>query len=90
MLVVGDVYDPIELLIAIKATVVDLVIITPVRVDGLPKICKRLLDERPLLKILVLPDSWQVAILYQKKLPRQLIDNPSEQIIFDAIRKSLL
>jgi DNA-binding NarL/FixJ family response regulator len=89
MEVVGEVLDPIELLIAASVVPVDVVIITPLKFNGEPRICYHLLEEHPLLKIIILSADGETAFLYQSDLPKIRIDEPSEQAIFGAIRKSL-
>ena len=90
MEVVGEVLDPIELLIAVNAMPVDVVIITPSKANGVPRICSQLLGECPLLKILTLSAEGEAAFLYQSDIPKMRIDEPSEQSILSAIRESML
>ena len=89
MEVVGEVLDPIELLIAVKAIKVDIVIITPLKANGVPRICCQLLKEHPLLKVMTLSVEGESAYLYQSDSPRIRIDEPSEKAIFDVIRESM-
>ena len=89
MEVVGEVLDPIELLIAARVMPVDVVIITPLKVDGEPRICSHLLAKHPLLKIIILSPDGETAFLYRSDLPKIRIDEPSEQEICSAIRKSM-
>lgn len=89
MNVISEVFDPIGLLFAVKEMPVDVIIITPVKVNGMPKICKRLLQEYPLLKIVTISAEGNTAILYQLDSPETYIEDPSEQTIFHAIRKSM-
>jgi hypothetical protein len=90
MAMVGEVIDPIKLLYAIRETSVDVVIMTPIKVNGEPKICSHLLAEYPLLKIVALSAKGEAAYLYQLDVPRRRIDNPSGQSILVAIRETLL
>ena len=89
MEVVGEVIDPIELLIAARTVQVDVVIITPLKANGDPRICCQLLGEHPLLKIIILSAEGEAAFLYQSYCPKVRIDEPSEQAIFNAIRESI-
>ena len=89
MEVVGEVLDPIELLIAAKVVPVDVVIITPLKSNGEPRICSQLFEVHPLLKIVILSSEGEAAYLYQSGLPRQRIDEPSEEAILGIIRKSI-
>jgi hypothetical protein len=87
--VISEVFDPIGLLFAVKEMPVDVIIITPVKENGMPKICKRLLHESPLLKIVTISAEGKTAILYQSDSPDLHIEEPSEQTIFNTIRKSM-
>ncbi|MBN2001256.1 hypothetical protein JW935_27175 [candidate division KSB1 bacterium] len=89
MEVIGEVLDPIELLIAAKEIPVDVVIITPLKADGKPRICFKLLEEHPFLKILILSAEGKTAVLYQSNIPAIHIEKPSVQAIFQTIRKSI-
>ena len=89
MEVVGEVLDPIKLLIAVRVMSADVVIITPLKVNGEPRICCQLLEEHPLLKIIVLSAESKAAFLYQADSPKICIAKPSEKTIFSAIRESL-
>ena len=87
--VATEVYDPIELLIIIKQTPADVAIITPVNPTTKTKICKRLLQEFPLLKILTISADGKRAVLYQNDRTDVHIMEPSEAGICNTIRKSL-
>lgn len=88
MEVVGEVIDPIELLIAVKKIQVDVVIITPVTSAATPRICSQLLEEHPSLKVMTLPAEGNTAYLYQAGAHRRELDEPSEGVILAAIRSS--
>jgi len=90
MEVVGEVLDPLQLLPASRQTSVDVVIITPLRANGEPKICQLLLAEHPLLKIVTQSAKGDAAYLYQSGLHKKRIDEPSGQSILGAIRESIL
>lgn len=89
MVVVGEVLDPLQLLSAARQTLVNAVIITPLRANGEPKICHQLLAEHPRLKIVTLSAKGEAAYLYQSGVPRVCIDEPSGQSILNAIRQVL-
>ena len=89
MVVVGEVIDPIELLHISSETEVDVVIVTPLKTNGQPKICSHLILEYPPLKVVTLSAKGEVAYLYQSDLPRLRINEPSGETILDAIRDSL-
>jgi DNA-binding NarL/FixJ family response regulator len=89
MEVVGEVLDPIELLLTTRARPVDVVIVTPLDSEGEPKICRHLLAEHPQLKIVALSSEGEAAFLYESNSRQQLIAEPSEQSILGAIRESM-
>ena len=84
-----EVIDPIELLHISSQTEVDVVIVTPLKTNGDPKICSHLLLEYPTLKVVTLSAKGEVAYLYQSELPRLCINEPSGDTILVAIRDSL-
>ena len=90
MIMVGEVIDPIRLLYTIRETSVDVVILTPIKANGQPKICSHLLAEHPSLIIVALSAEGEAAYLYKLDVPRLRIDNPSGQSILVAIREALL
>jgi len=89
MEVVGEVLDPIELLLTAKARPVDVVIVTPLDSEGEPGICRQLLAEHPQLKIVTLSAKSEVAFLYESDARQKRINEPSEQSILGAIRESM-
>ncbi len=86
MEVVCEVLDPIELLSTTKLVPADVVIITPLKVNGDPRICSHLLEEHPLLKIVILSANGEAGLLFQMGIPKIRIDDPSEQAILSALR----
>ena len=89
MTVVGEVFDPLQLLLAFEQTPVDVVIITPLNANGEPKICHRLLAEHPQLKIVTQSAKGEAAYLYQSGEQKKRIDKPSGKSILVAIRQAL-
>jgi DNA-binding NarL/FixJ family response regulator len=90
MIMVGEVIDPIKLLSAIRETPVDLVIITPLKANGEPKICRHLLVAYPSLKIITLSAKGEAAYLYQSGIPKLRIDDPCGRSILETIREALV
>ncbi len=90
MEVVGEVLDPIELLLTAKARPVDVVIVTPLDAEGEPKICRHLLAEQPRLKIMTLPANGEAAFLYESGSHKKRIAEPSEESILGAIREAII
>jgi DNA-binding NarL/FixJ family response regulator len=89
MEVVGEVLDPLQLLRFSRQILVDVIIITPLRANGEPKICHLLLAEHPRLKIVTQSASGEVAYLYQSGQLKKRIDEPSGQAILDVIRETV-
>jgi len=87
MELVGEVLDPIELLIAATSTPVDVVIVTPLDSDKEPRICRHLLAGHPLLKIVALSAKGEAAFLYESGAGKKSIDEPCEESILGAIRE---
>jgi DNA-binding NarL/FixJ family response regulator len=87
--VVGEVLDPIELLLTAKARPVDVVIVTPLDSEGEPRICSHLLEEHPQLKIVTLSAKGEAAFLYESDSRKKRIDEPSEQSILGALREAM-
>jgi DNA-binding NarL/FixJ family response regulator len=85
MIMVGDVIDPIKLLHAARRTSVDMVLVTPLKANGMPNLCSRLLSEHPRLKIVTLSSKDEAAYLYHSGAGKQRSDEPSGQLIFGTI-----
>src|SRR3990172_7656777 len=81
MKVVSEVLDPKELLLVVKATRADVVIVTPLAANGEPHICSQLLAEYPLLIIVTQSAEGAAAYLYQAGVRKKRINEPSEQSI---------
>jgi len=89
MEVVSEVLDPIELLLAVKATAADVVIVTPLPANGEPHICSQLLAAHPQIKIVTQSAKGEAAYLYRSGAHKQRIDEPSEQSMFGTIREAM-
>jgi DNA-binding NarL/FixJ family response regulator len=89
MEVVSEVLDPSDLLLAVKATNADVVIVTPLPANGEPHICTQLLAAYACLKIITQSAKGEAAYLYRSGSPKQRIEEPSEQLILGAIRESM-
>ena len=88
MKLVGEVVDPIELLFVLKSTPADIVIITPLKTNGDPRICGQLLKEHPHLRILILTQNSEAVYIYQSGSEKVRIEKPSKQTILDIIMKT--
>ena len=80
----------IKLLFAIRETPVDVVIVTPLKANGEPKICSHLLLEYPSLIVITLSAKGEAAYLYQSGTPKLRFDDPSGQTILSAIREAFV
>lgn len=89
MEVVGEVLDPLSLLVAVRATPVEVVIFTPLDASEEPHICSQLLTEHPQLKIVTLTAKSEAAYLYELGSRKQRIEEPCEQSILGALREAV-
>ena len=90
MQVAGEVLDPIELLLAVRAMKVEVVIVTPLDADSESRICRLLLAEHPQLKIVTMSAKDNTVFLYESGAGKKRVDEPSASSILGAIRESLL
>jgi DNA-binding NarL/FixJ family response regulator len=86
MEVVSEIIDPVQLLLALRITMVDVVIVTPLEADEEPRICRHLLAEYPKITVVTLSADGGAAYLYQSDTPRLYIAEPSGQSILNAVR----
>ncbi len=86
MEVMGEVLDPIELLLAVKTTEAEIVIVTPLDSEEEPRLCRHLLADYPDLKIVTLSRTGEAATLYESDSRKQRIEEPGEESILRAIR----
>ena len=89
MEVLGEVLDPLQLMQTFKNSLAEVVIITPLKSNGIPKICQLLLVEYPHLKILTQSVKGESVYLYQSGMAKLRIEDPSEQSILNTIRKCI-
>ena len=71
MLVVGEAFDPIDLLLTVNETEADVVIMGHPDADSMPGICTHLLTEYPILLILIISTIDQRAFLYERKITQE-------------------
>lgn len=71
MLVVGEAFDPIDLLVTVNDTEADVVIMGHPHADRMPGICSHLLAEYPILLILIVSTIDQRAFLYERKITQE-------------------
>ena len=88
MEVIGEVLDPIELLLTAKARPVEVVIVTPLDSEGEPGICRHLLAEQPRLKIITLQANGDAACLYESGKKKKRLAKLGEASLLGAIREA--
>lgn len=71
MEIVGEAFDPIDLLLTAHESEAEVVIMGHPHADRLPGICTHLLTEFPFLLILVISTIDECAFLYQRKITRE-------------------
>ncbi|MCF7824938.1 MAG: hypothetical protein K9N35_12310 [Candidatus Marinimicrobia bacterium] len=86
MQIIGEVSDPLQLLITTQDAFADAVIITPVKSNGIPRICNQLLVEHPLLKIITLDTDSDSAFYYRLNHKRLKFQAPSGFAILSILR----
>jgi len=86
MAVVGELMDPIGLLLALRATEAEVVITTPGDSDREPGQSSTLLAAYPQLNIMDLSASGATAVLYKSGAPEQRLDDVGEESLLGAIR----
>lgn len=85
MEVVGEVSDPLDLLMAVRETEADAVIVALMHSEG-PGLCSHLLAEYPNLTILALVSTGEAAFVEQLCPRRREIVEPSELNVLSALR----
>jgi subtilase family serine protease len=86
-IVITEVNNLTELLLAIRTIEAEVVIITPADSDGEPGIGSYLLATYPQLKIMALSAKGDTAVLYQSSSPQKQMDDVGEAAILGAIRE---
>lgn len=86
MLIVGEVIDPLQLLRVARSVLVDVIIITPFKGNGEPRICHQLLIEHPALIIVTQLSGGGAAHVYQSQRTTLRLERPSSLHILEAIR----
>ncbi len=89
MEVVGEVLDPQSLLVTVRATPAEVIIVTTLEANDEAHICSQLLAEHPQLKIVTLSAKNEAAYLYESGSRKKRIEEPCEQTILDALREAV-
>ncbi|MCF7922100.1 MAG: hypothetical protein K9M55_05315 [Candidatus Marinimicrobia bacterium] len=84
--IIGEVVDPLKLIMTAREKYADAVLITPLKSNGEPRICRQLLIEHPKLLVVTLGPNSEFAFLYRSALPRLRFRTPSGQIILNLLR----
>jgi chemotaxis response regulator CheB len=71
MVVVGEAFDPVDLLLTVNETDADVVIMGHPQADRMPGICSHLLTEYPILLILIISTIDQRAFFYERKITQE-------------------
>lgn len=87
MEMVSEVSEPSELGAALRATVAEVVILTPADADREPELCRQLWAQAPYLKILSLSATGDTALVYAAGAPTKRIEDVSEASMLSAIRE---
>lgn len=85
MVLVGEAFDPISLLLTVKDTQADVVIMGHEQPVSIPGIGTHLLAEYPDLLVLALPPRGDRAFLYQRTISRDEIPYASPADLIKAI-----
>ena len=88
MEVMGEVLDPVELLLAVDETQADVVVVDLPESGEEPGICSHLLAEYPQLLVLALSPGRDRAILYRQSIIKEELSKLSDDEILEAIRKT--
>ena len=71
MVVVGEAFDPVDLLLTVNETEADVVIMGHPQAERMPGICSHLFAEYPILLILIISTIDQRAFLYERKITQE-------------------
>ena len=86
--ILGEVFNPIDLLATVGETEADAVIVTFKNSEG-PALCTHLLAEYPSLTILGLSSKGESAFIEQLSPQRREIIDPSETSVLSALRHAV-
>lgn len=89
MEIVGELTDPVAVLIGAAETEADVVILAAPSGEPDPGICSHLLGEYPHLVILALDQERGVTLLYHRVATREIIPDISEEKILSLIRNTV-
>ncbi len=88
MRMVGEAFDPIDLLLTVNDTQADVVIMGHEQCDRVPGICTHLLAEYPDLLVLTLSTQNDSAFLYQRKITQSEIAFTSTENLIETIAEA--
>ncbi len=88
MEMVGEVFDSVELLLAVGQRNADLVILSLAEGGTEPGICSHLLGEYPHLSILALSQHGEVAVLWREEIVTEELPIASDESLLAAIHRA--
>lgn len=89
MEVVGEEAERVALLLRARPMAIDVVVIAPLDSATEPAICRQLLLEHPLVRIVTLSGKGTEAYVYAAAVARQRIEESSEASILGAMRDGI-
>ncbi len=88
MQMVGEAFDPIDLLLTVNDTEADVVIMGHPQCDRVPGICTHLLAEYPDLLVFTLSTETYSAFLYQRKITQNEIPFATTENLINTIAEA--
>jgi DNA-binding NarL/FixJ family response regulator len=89
MELVGEAFDPVNLLLRVKDTQADVVIMGHEQPARIPGICTHLLAEYPDLLVLTIPAQSKHAFLYQRKISGDEVPYASPEDLIKVIDEAI-
>lgn len=87
-MVVGEAFDPVDLLLTVSETDADVVIIGCPQADCMPGICSHLLAEYPILLILIISTTDQRAFLCERKITHEEVSYTSPEDLIARVNEA--
>jgi hypothetical protein len=88
MVIVGEAYDPVDILLTVADTEAEVILLDLLDPDVDPGICSHLLIEFPNLLVLALSLDRKQGVLYKQCIIKQEIQAESDDQIICAIRQN--
>lgn len=87
MEVVGEIPEPLELLVAVAETGAE-VVVMPVHENREPGICSHLLSEYPSLLLITVSHDFKRAVLFKQIITREVITKATKEDVLLLIRRA--